>query len=415
MRRIWRWVVSRRSSPVRAPRAGRVLFHGIDAAAMVDARSTVAGDKPEARATSLSVGFRPSPAPLADPRPFAPPAWPRRDQSESRLGNPSNIRWYHPRWAIITPRGRARPRGDFDMSMTVTTAPCCWGVDDIANPHLPDWRLVLDEVAAAGWQAGLSWAYGYMPLDAPAVGAELQARRALYRRRHHLRRSRGSTAIGPPVRQTREICLPLTTHCPSRRWPRPTGSMRYLTVMDWGHDERDFAAGHADRARGWTMRHGPAWSPISAPSPGFARGRIRRARRDPPMPAAHIRFADEIARIAADNPRPRPDSAIDTGHCHYSGMDPLAVLRPGGTASNIIHSRISTRRNMPMSRPAASAFRGLRRGVMCPHRARRHRLSGDPRLSHRTGLWRLYHRRAGTRPAQFRRLAGRCQSPRATI
>ena len=22
----------------------------------------------------------------------------------------------------------------------------------------------------------------------------------------------------------------------------------YLTVMDWGHDERDYAAGHSDRA-----------------------------------------------------------------------------------------------------------------------------------------------------------------------
>ena len=55
------------------------------------------------------------------------------------------------------------------MSMTVTTAPCCWGVDDIANPHLPDWRLVLDEVAAAGYGGLELGPYGYMPLDVATV------------------------------------------------------------------------------------------------------------------------------------------------------------------------------------------------------------------------------------------------------
>ncbi|TMV47259.1 AP endonuclease, partial [Thioclava sp. BHET1] len=29
--------------------------------------------------------------------------------------------------------------------ITVTCAPCCWGVDDVANPHLPPWERVLEE------------------------------------------------------------------------------------------------------------------------------------------------------------------------------------------------------------------------------------------------------------------------------
>ena len=37
------------------------------------------------------------------------------------------------------------------MTITITTAPCCWGVDDVSNPNLPDWRRVLDEAAAAGY------------------------------------------------------------------------------------------------------------------------------------------------------------------------------------------------------------------------------------------------------------------------
>ena len=30
----------------------------------------------------------------------------------------------------------------------ISTAPCCWGVDDPKNPHLPPWQKVLDEAGA---------------------------------------------------------------------------------------------------------------------------------------------------------------------------------------------------------------------------------------------------------------------------
>ena len=33
------------------------------------------------------------------------------------------------------------------LPVTVTCAPCCWGVDDVRNPHLPPWERVLDEAA----------------------------------------------------------------------------------------------------------------------------------------------------------------------------------------------------------------------------------------------------------------------------
>jgi hypothetical protein len=50
------------------------------------------------------------------------------------------------------------------------------------------------------------------------------------------------------LRQVDEICalitaLPRPETLPGQRFPAP-----YLTVMDWGHDERDYAAGHPDRA-----------------------------------------------------------------------------------------------------------------------------------------------------------------------
>ena len=37
------------------------------------------------------------------------------------------------------------------MTMKMGCAPCCWGVDDVKNPHLPPWRQVLAEAAEAGY------------------------------------------------------------------------------------------------------------------------------------------------------------------------------------------------------------------------------------------------------------------------
>ena len=62
------------------------------------------------------------------------------------------------------------------LPVTITCAPCCWGVDDVSNPHLPHWERVLDEAAEAGFGGLELGPYGYMPLDVARVGAALEAR-----------------------------------------------------------------------------------------------------------------------------------------------------------------------------------------------------------------------------------------------
>ncbi|MFO1138799.1 MAG: TIM barrel protein [Paracoccus sp. (in: a-proteobacteria)] len=253
------------------------------------------------------------------------------------------------------------------MSMTVTTAPCCWGVDDIANPHLPDWRLVLDEVAAAGYGGLELGPYGYMPLDAPRVGAELQAR-GLY----IVAGTIFDDLVDPAnraalLRQTREICalitaLPRPPRAPGQRFNAP-----YLTVMDWGHDERDFAAGHADRA---PRLDDAAWAGMVANIRAIAT-----AARDEfgvravihPHAGGHIEFADEIARIAADVPATEAGFCIDTGHSLYSGMDPLAVLRRWWDRIDYIHFKdIDAAIYADVMSRRIRFFEACALGVMCP-------------------------------------------------
>src|SRR5688572_18480421 len=103
-----------------------------------------------------------------------------------RLGQPRDGRFHHVdrgRHSIVhrCPAGHYQPlkseRGQkcarallftetaMSNPITITCAPCCWGVDDVKNPHLPPWERVLDEAAQAGFGGLELGPYGYIPLD----------------------------------------------------------------------------------------------------------------------------------------------------------------------------------------------------------------------------------------------------------
>ena len=211
------------------------------------------------------------------------------------------------------------------MTMVVTTAPACWGVDDVSNPHLPDWRQVLEEAGKAGYGGLELGPYGYMPLDVTVVGAEL-AKNGL----HIVAGTIFNDLVDPQNRdalvgQTRDICA-LVTRLPKppvyagQRFEAP-----YLTVMDWGHDERDFAAGHADRApRLSDARWAGMMDYIRAIAAAAAEFGVRPVIH--PHAGGYIEFQDEIERLVADIPAQVAGLCIDTGHAQFSGMDPLATL-----------------------------------------------------------------------------------------
>ncbi len=137
---------------------------------------------------------------------------------------------------------------EYEVSITITTAPCCWGVDDLANPNLPPWERVLDEVQAAGYGGMELGPHGYIPPQLDQVTAALKKRGLFI-----VAGTIFDDLVSPSnrenlLRHTDEICsfitrLPAPANTNGERFPSP-----YLTVMDWGHDERDFAAGHSDRA-----------------------------------------------------------------------------------------------------------------------------------------------------------------------
>lgn len=253
------------------------------------------------------------------------------------------------------------------MSIIITTAPCCWGVDDVRNPNLPPWERVLDEVAAAGYGGLELGPYGYVPLDVERVGEALSRR--------------GLTIVAGTIfddlvsrenratllQQTEEICalvtrLPKALPSAGQRFATP-----YLTVMDWGHDERDYAAGHSQRAPRLT---GAAWTGMVDTIKAIAdlagtRHGVRAVIH--PHAGGYIEFADEIERIAADVPKQTAGLCLDTGHLFYAGLDPVAALDVYADRLDYIHFKdIDAAIFAQVMGERIRFFDACAKGVMCP-------------------------------------------------
>jgi inosose dehydratase len=237
----------------------------------------------------------------------------------------------------------------------------------MSNPHLPHWERVLDEAAEAGFGGLELGPYGYMPLDVARVGAALEARGL---------RIVAGTIFDDLVslqnrqnllRQVNEICALITT------LPRPKThrgqrfAAPYITAMDWGHDERDYAAGHSDRA--------PRLDPEDSDgmiSNICAIGELARDGYDVravihPHAGGYIEFEDELDRVAEDVPADIAGLCLDTGHMDYSGMDPIETLRRYAGRTDYIHFKdIDPAKYADVMKRRIRFFDACAEGVMCP-------------------------------------------------
>ena len=250
--------------------------------------------------------------------------------------------------------------------ITITCAPCCWGVDDVKNPHLPPWERVLDESAAAGFGGLELGPYGYMPLDAGRLGVALNARGLSI-----VAGTIFDDLVSPAnhdnlVRQTDEICaliaaLPKPPSHARQRYDAP-----YLTVMDWGHDERDYAAGHSQRA---PRLDDEAWTGMVDNIRDIAKRAQRYGVRTVIHPHAggYLEFEDELDRIAADVPTEIAGLCLDTGHLDYSGMDPVETIRRYADRTDYIHFKdIDSAIYADVMSRRIRFFDACAEGVMCP-------------------------------------------------
>ncbi|OHV79625.1 TIM barrel protein [Ensifer sp. LCM 4579] len=253
------------------------------------------------------------------------------------------------------------------MTITITTAPCCWGVDDVKNPNLPAWERVFDEAAAAGYGGLELGPYGYLPLESERVARALDERKLFI-----VAGTIFDDLVAPEnrtklLRQTDEICA-VITQLPQ---PEPVSGQRfrtpYLTVMDWGHDERDFAAGHSDRA---PRLSNEAWAGMVANIRAIAtlaRDKYGVRAVIHPHAGGYIEFGDEIDRIAEDVPAALAGFCIDTGHTYYAGMDPVDALKKYADRLDYVHFKdIDEGIFRRLLGEKIRFFEACAQGVMCP-------------------------------------------------
>jgi len=251
--------------------------------------------------------------------------------------------------------------------ITITTAPCCWGVDDVKNPHLPSWEKVLDEARDAGFGGLELGPYGYLPLDLNLVSDALNKRNLTIVAGTIFDDLVSQSNRENLLRQTNEICALITqlpkpqTH-PGQRFTAP-----YLTVMDWGHDERDYAAGHSERAIRLDSRASRGMVENIRAIATLARDRYGVRATIHPHAGGYIEFADELELIVNNIPADLAGLCLDTGHMVYSGMDPVATLRRYWDRIDYIHFKdIDADVYAEVMREHIRFFDACARGVMCP-------------------------------------------------
>lgn len=253
------------------------------------------------------------------------------------------------------------------MSIKIASAPCCWGVDDVKNPFLPKWELVLEEAAQAGYKGIELGPYGYIPLDVEVVSQALE--------KNNLNIIAGTifddlvseSNLDSLLRQTNDICS-LITQLPQlppeekQKFPTP-----YLVVMDWGHPERDYQAGHPERAPRlpqdqWDrmISHIKQIAQLAWEQYGV-RAVIH------PHAGGYIEFADEILQVLADIPYQTAGLCLDTGHLYYSKMDPVEWLREHADRLDYVHFKdINIDIYNQVMNEEIAFFDACAKGVMCP-------------------------------------------------
>ena len=252
------------------------------------------------------------------------------------------------------------------MAIHITGAPCCWGVDDVKNPYLPPWRKVLEEAGQAGFSAIELGPYGFLPLDIDVVSAELSKNGISIVAGTIFDDLLAEENYLPILKQVDDICAIITKLPPlkreiGQRFPTP-----YLTVMDWGHDERDFAAGHSDKAPRLSeedfqrmVKH------IKGIAAAAKKWNVRAVIH--PHAGGYIEFADEIDKIMADIPAEVAGLCLDTGHLRYSGMEPVEWLRKYADRLDYVHFKdINGKIYSEVLNERIRFFEGCGKGSMCP-------------------------------------------------
>lgn len=253
------------------------------------------------------------------------------------------------------------------MSFQICGAPCCWGIELPLQPHYPTWQRVLAEAAQAGYSAIELGPYGFLPLDVDVCSKALNE--------HGISIVAGTIfhdLIDPNnqeyvLKAVDDICSLITKLPPLKRHDGQKFPTPYMTIMDWGHDERDFNAGHSDRAPRLSDEE---WAQFMK----HLRAICDRANSYGVRPVIHphagtyIEYEDEIEAVLRDIPYEVAGLCLDTGHLYYAGMDPVTYLKKYADKLDYVHFKDVNDAVFKevLAEDKIRFFEGCAKGAMCP-------------------------------------------------
>ncbi|MDM5313867.1 sugar phosphate isomerase/epimerase family protein [Peribacillus frigoritolerans] len=253
------------------------------------------------------------------------------------------------------------------MSIKIASAPCCWGVDNPKNPYLPPWEQVFQEASQAGYEGIELGPYGYVPMDIERVQAELS--------KNDLTIIAGTifddlvteSNLENLLYQMDHICSLITKLPPTPQEKGHNFPTNYLVLIDWGHEERDYAAGHPEKAKRLSAQE---WDNMMVHIRTLAERAWKKYGVRPvihPHAGGHIEFEDEIQKLLRDIPYETAGLCLDTGHLYYSKMDPVQWLRDCAERLDYIHFKdINLDVYQQVIGEHIRFFNACGKGVMCP-------------------------------------------------
>lgn len=242
------------------------------------------------------------------------------------------------------------------MQLRIANAPTSWGVEDPGAGANPPWRHVLDQVALAGYAGVELGPIGYLPQKEYVLRRELELRRLELVGGFLFRPLHTADGIAHALDVARRTCRLLAA-----------AGARHLVIIQGFTRERERAAGRPGAAlqlrdAEWrTLVEGVhEVAQIAADDHGL-------------VPCFHphagtdVEFAHEIERLLDDTDPALVRLCIDTGHCAYAGVDPVALYRRHADRVAYFHLKDVDRDRLRGALARALSFeQGVAARVFCP-------------------------------------------------
>ena len=200
--------------------------------------------------------------------------------------------------------------------MLFGNAPCSWGIN-YATGNAVTWQQYLDEVAAAGYRGTELGPFGYLPMDADIVRAELAKRGLTLIGATHVH-TFGDRSTAPELMTTLGRLAPMLSDL----------GARHLVIMDESAWYPPGQEGALDED-GWQ-----GLVAVVREAQALIEGTFGLKATFHPHVGTAVQFEDQIDRLLAETDI---DLCFDTGHHAFWDQDPIAYMGKAWNRIAYIH------------------------------------------------------------------------------